>query len=212
MPQPDSIEKPKRIAALPVNKAGYPIPWFVGYVDDEPDFRVIAPGKPQKAVVDHRCWICGQRIKGPTSAFVIGPMCAINRTSAEPPSHTECAIYAAKACPFLANPKKRRREGNKPPHMDMPGVSIDRNPGVGLVWVTRRWSIFDDGRGGMLFDIGQPIRAMWFAEGREATRAEVLASIDSGLPFLHEVAVDEGPSAVAMLEEQTQRAMRLVPT
>lgn len=203
---------PRRVAQLATSKAGYQIPWFVAIIDGEPDFRVIGPGRVDKAVRDRRCWICGQKMTGPTSAFVIGPMCAVNRVSAEPPSHRECAVYAAQACPFLVNPKKRRREGNKPEGtVAPPGEPIPRNPGVALVWITRHWSSFPDGRGGVLFDVGSATRTMWFAEGRKATRAEVLASIDSGLPILQEVAEQEGAAAEAALATQLCRAMELVP-
>jgi len=40
-----------------------------------------------------RCWLCGQPL-GKFMCFVVGPMCAINKTSAEPPSHRDCALYA----------------------------------------------------------------------------------------------------------------------
>jgi hypothetical protein len=35
-------------------------------------------------------------------SFVVGPMCGINRNSAEPPSHKECAQWSARNCPFLS--------------------------------------------------------------------------------------------------------------
>jgi hypothetical protein len=70
---------------------------------------------------------------------------------------------------------------------------------------------FRDGSGGVLFDIGTPTRTLWFAQGREATRDEVLASIETGLPILREVAESEGDEAVAALERMTYDAMALVP-
>lgn len=36
------------------------------------------------------------------------------------------------------------------------------------------------GQGGTLFDIGEPTEVWWWCEGRDATQAEVLASIESG--------------------------------
>lgn len=78
--QPVNVDMPPRIARLPVNDAGYPVPWFVAWIDGKPDFRVIGPAKLPKAVKEGRCWICGDKITGPTVAFVIGPMCAVNRT------------------------------------------------------------------------------------------------------------------------------------
>lgn len=206
-------DAPPRIKRLPVNDAGYPVPWFVWMGEDgrSPDFRVIAPGKIEKALMEHRCWVCGQARTGPTSAFVIGPMCAVNRVSAEPPSHRDCAVFSAKACPFLVNPKKRRREGGVPEHDELAGVMLSRNPGVALVWITaNHWRPFV-ADGGVLFDVGEPLRVLWFAEGREATRAEVMASIDSGYPSLLAMAEQEGDDAVAHLERLRERAMPLVP-
>jgi len=41
-----------------------------------------------------------------------------------------------------------------------------------------------DGRGGTLLDVGDCHSVTWWAEGRPATRAEVLTSIVTGLPAL----------------------------
>lgn len=205
------LELPARMRTLPLNRAGYPVPWFVAVIDGEPDFRIIGPGKIVEAVKWSKCWLCGGQL-GRFQAFVIGPMCAVNRTSAEPPSHGACAVYAARACPFLANPARRRREGHKPPDTEQPpGIMLPRNPGVALVWTTRRYRLKRDGDGGLLFDIGEPAEVAWYAEGRPATRGEVLDSIRSGYPALHELAVEDGPDAVAHLERLLGVAVELVP-
>jgi hypothetical protein len=202
---------PARMANLPKDKHGRPIPWFVAIIDDVPDFRVIRRGGIVEAMRFKRCWVCGQPL-GVNAAFVLGPMCAVNRTSAEPPSHRDCAIYSAQACPFLANPGMKRRERHLPDDRVEPaGVMITRNPGVALVWVTRRWSVFPDQNGRPLFDIGKPEQTYWYAEGRDATRAEVLASIESGLPLLRDEAKKEGAYALVVLEAQTEAALKVVP-
>ena len=69
-----------------------------------------------------------------------------------------------------------------------------------------------DGAGGTLFDIGEPKETLWFARGRAATRSEVLASIDSGLPILAEMAEQDGAAAVAQLAEQHAAALHMVPS
>lgn len=205
-------EMPKRIANLPRTEAGYPVPWFVAWIDGKPDFRVMEADKLRAAIRTHVCWICGETM-GAYKAFVIGPMCAVNRVSAEPPSHTDCALYAAKACPFLTNPKQKRRENNLPVEGEDPaGIMIKRNPGVALVWVTRSYELFSDGQGGVLFRIGNPVAVYWLAEGREATREEVMASIDSGLPTLREMAERDGPEAIIELSQKHHAAIELVPT
>lgn len=211
----ERIEMPPRIRDLDRDKHGYPVPWFVAWLDGKPDFRVIFPGAIEEALRHKRCWICGVPfLRQEDRAFTIGPMCAVNRVSAEPPAHRDCAIYSARACPFLSTPQMVRRDKHKPEDASCPaGISIPRNPGVALVWVTRyrAWTIRSDGNGGRLFDIGDPREALWFARGRGATRAEVLASIDSGLPILREMAGRDGDGAVADLDAMHQRALAYIP-
>lgn len=204
------LSVPPRMANLPRNKAGYVVPWFVAYIDGEPDFRVIRENGIGEALRFNRCWLCGQH-RGANAAFVIGPMCAVNRVSAEPPSHRDCATYAARVCPFLANPKMVRREKHLPDVRVSPaGEMLTRNPGVALVWVSRTWKPFR-APGGILIDVGEPAAIEWWAHGREATRAEVVASIDSGLPILADRAREEGPDAEAQLATMLDEAMTLVP-
>lgn len=206
---------PGRIAALRKDKHGYQVPWFVAWIDGKPDFRVIHAGGIDQARRSKLCWVCGVPfLRQEDRAFVIGPMCAVNRVSAEPPSHRECAIFSATHCPFLTKPNMVRRERHKPEGAVVPaGISIPRNPGVALVWVTgyRSWTTFPDGSGGTLFNIGDPREALWFAHGREATRAEVLESIDSGLPILRDMAQQDGPDAVASLAAMHERALACIP-
>jgi hypothetical protein len=208
-------DMPGRIRALPRNKAGYPVPWFVATIDGQPDFRVIKPGAIADAVGNKRCWVCGcPFLRQEDRAFTIGPMCAVNRVSAEPPSHRDCAVFSARFCPFLSVPQMTRREKHKPAEAANPaGIMITRNPGVALVWVTgyRSWRLKPDGSGGTLFDIGEPREALWFARGRDATRAEVLESIGSGLPLLAEMAEQDGPEACAELQFMHARALEYVP-
>ncbi|MDX3026767.1 hypothetical protein [Streptomyces scabiei] len=209
---------PPRIARLPRNQAGYPIPWFVDYVDGEPDFRIADTRKQQGASVFRCCWLCGHALRnnvlGPAAtqyAYVIGPMCAVNRVSSEPPAHRDCAVYAVTACPFLTTPGMRRRAIEGIPDTVKPdGVMIERNPGVALVWVTNTWRMIP---GHALFDVDEPAEALWFAEGRPATHAEVLAAIDSGMPVLREAAEqDNDPeAALAYLDQQYARALELLP-
>lgn len=211
---------PAGVKRLPVDGRGYPVPWFVqwflpdGTATDPgigtPDFR-IADGRKRRAAVRHRlCWICGESL-GKNVAFVIGPMCAVNRIAGDPPSHVSCAQFSAIACPFLSRPTADRREARKPEGTSIPGIGIMRNPGVALVWITASYKEVADGKGGFLLQLGAPLGLLWYAEGRQATRAEILASIDSGLPILRGVAKDDGPEAEAALDVQVTRALELVP-
>src|SRR5262245_21571172 len=132
---------PPRMAHLAVSKAGYPVPWFATWINGEPNFRQITRQKIADAHNHKLCWLCGSPL-GRYIAFNIGPMCAINRISSEPPSHRECAEFAAIACPFLSRPKARRRDqdiGTLEDHTA--GFGISRNPGCSLVWVARTYSL-----------------------------------------------------------------------
>lgn len=201
---------PLALAKRPKNEKGYPVPWFVPWHEGQWDFRFIRTGKIEEAVAKQCCWTCGEKLERPC-AFVIGPMCAVNRNSAEPPSHVECAVYAAKACPFLARPKLERlstRTDLDTTDAQTAGTMIDRNPGVALVWVTNGANYNTHLR---LFDIGDPLRVVWYAHSRKATREEVMESITSGLPFLRTEAEKQGDEAVKVLGEMVERAMPLVP-
>lgn len=179
---------PARIQKLPVDERGYPIPFFVDYVDGKPEFRAMDGRKFDRCLNEKLCWVCGERLKRHV-AFVLGPMCTITRTSAEPPSHLECAEWSVQACPFLSKPQMKRREdeliNNEMTEGRGAGVAILRNPGVSAVWVTTRYTIFPDDNGPPLIEVGDPVSVSWWREGRDALREEVLASIESGLPHLY---------------------------
>lgn len=213
---------PPRIAAL-LTSRGYPVPWFVAWLDENeeavppgrgfPDFRVLHPRAIVTAVERKLCWICGNPFAlGASQAFVIGPMCAVNRTSAEPPSHVDCADWAARACPFLVRPKMVRREAGMPAEAEAPaGLGLARNPGVAMVWITLGgWKLWRPPTGGLLFHIGEPAGIRWYAEGRKATRTEILESIETGLPALRAVAaLEEG--GLEHLDRQVNVALELLP-
>lgn len=204
---------PPRMAALPTDRAGHPVPWFVATIDGEPDFRVIRPDGIGEALKYDLCWVCGQTLGTRFAAFTIGPMCAVNRNTAEPPSHRDCAVFSARHCPFLSEPRMKRRETNLPADTVAPaGIALRRNPGVALVWITRRWRAWlQPDRESVLFALGDPTEALWFAHGRQADRGEVLEAIDSGMPALREIAAEEGEAALGMLERLYHAAMPYVP-
>lgn len=215
--RPNLPPLPARMRDLPVDSRGYPVPRFVEWIDGKPDFRVMSSVHFRDCLRFGLCWLCGDRF-GSKRAFVIGPMCAVNRVSSEPPSHRECAVFAASACPFLTMPKAVRREANLPEGgVVQAGHSIPRNPGVALVWVTRTGKPFRvsvdrfGARPGILFDVGEPLELLWFAEGRPATRAEALASIETGLPELERVAALDGERGLEEIRRLTARALGLLP-
>ena len=219
---------PDRIHRLPISPTGYPVPWFVTWFKDGepcrdgegvPDFRVIDPGKMKEAMRRNLCWVCGAQ-GGVHKAFVIGPMCCITKTISEPPSHRDCAIWSAKNCPFLSRPNMVRNEkgmydesGKLMEGLQEPaGNGLLRNPGAVCVWITNSYRPFRPPGGGLLFSLGPPSDVLWFANGRRATRAEVMASIDSGYPLLQDIAQQDGPAGIAALATQRAMAMALVPS
>lgn len=201
---------PRRIRQLPQDHRGYPIPWFVAIIDGKPDFRIMDGDKLIAAVRHNLCWVCGQGL-GSIKAFVIGPMCAVNRVSAEPPGHRGCAEFSATTCPFLIDPEKTRAEGNVPEGAGSAGIMLKRNPGVTLLWLTKKYHV-KRAPNGVLFDIGIPEETLWYKEGRPATHDEVLKSIHSGLPSLQKLADEDGDEAKLHLMEALKNAMKLIPT
>jgi hypothetical protein len=203
------VPMPSRVRRLPVDPVRrIPVPWFVAWVDGKPDFRVA--DKLIEAVRFNRCWVCGQ-VRGRYATFVIGPMCTVNRTTAEPACHADCAEWSARVCPFLSRPHARRREANMPDgHVEPAGIAILRNPGVTCLWTTRTWRTFGVDNG-ILFGLGAATSVTWWANGRAATRAEVLESVDSGMPILRDIAVQEGPKAVAQLDRQRLAIEPILP-
>jgi hypothetical protein len=199
---------------LSVDKRGYVVPWFVDWVDGEPEFRAMDGAKFRRAIKEKLCWTCGGKL-GVNVCFVAGPMCGINRTSSEPPNHLECARYSARNCPFLSNPHMVRREddliNNGMTSECVAGVGLMRNPGVAMLWITRVYDVFRVPNGnGVLIQMGEPESVEWYACGRAATRAEVLESIDTGLPNLETLARQQA-GAMEALDRAKKRFDKWIP-
>lgn len=200
---------PPRLSRRPRDR-GYPVPWFVGVgADGAYDFRFVDPQRIVEAVRDRRCFMCGEPL-GVVLAFVTGPMSAINRIAPEPPSHRECAEYAARVCPFLTRPHARRRENDRPADVWMPGAPSLRNPGIALVWLTRAFAVVHEPPGlGILFHLADPHEVAWYCEGRPATRLEVLDGLEGALPHMRELCTT--PELVDALADGLREALALVP-
>lgn len=215
---------PDRFARLPISDRGYPVPWFVSWLDEDneplprgegrPDFRVIYPGAIAEGWNRQKCWLCGDRL-GRHVAFVIGSMCAINQVNSEPPCHRDCADFAARACPFLARPHAKRRPTDDiiaNPEEAIAGKPVLRNPGVACVWITERRRVRPfKVENGWLFSVGEPNEVRWYAEGEPATREQVLASIESGLHLLQAEADAEGGDSPTALACAFERTLALLP-
>jgi hypothetical protein len=222
-----TVPMPMRMRGLRRDHRGFAIPFFVAWLDDDqrevtppegtPDFRILSPGRMRRCKRERLCWLCGHKL-GRHLTFAIGPMCAVTRTTMEPPGHLDCARYSVQVCPFLSRPKMRRNDGDMPEGHWAPGISIDRNPGVTALWTTTNYTTFQAGdhhtrTAGELITVGEPEHVEWWREGRFATRAEVMASVDSGLPALRKVADDQSADARRDLDEHyIPRFMRFMPS
>jgi hypothetical protein len=212
---------PPRIAKLPKDDRGYPVPAFVQWMRDgeraerrepgaAPDFRYANTDFRNRAFKAGLCWICGEPM-GVHRVYVIGPMCVINRTTSEPASHRDCATFAVKACPFLVKPRMRRIGFDEDePHSGFAGQMIERNPGCVCLYETREAKAFR-AKGGWLIRLGKPDRVDWWAEARQATRAEIMASMMSGYPLLMAEAAKEGEQSISDLMDMRADAMKLLP-
>jgi len=205
--KPELPPLPERMRLLPLDKRGYPVPWFVMWANDEPNFQTADGEKVVRAIKESRCWICGG-ILGANKVFVSGPMCGVSRVSGEPPSHFECAEYAVRACPFMVYPKLQRNEEKVLEGAYEVGNMIKRNPGVALLWYTRTYRVIPQ-RTGVLFAMGKPDKIAWFAHGRPATRREVEASVMEGFPELKSLA--QTPEEEATLMGYLQFLMQYFP-
>ena len=102
----NTVPIPPRMAQLPRDPRGYPVPVTV-LIDSSgrPQFTINDEEKRQKLLAEDRCPICGTRIIG-GRWFVGGPLAAFHDHGAyiDPPMHDECAHYALQVCPYLAAP------------------------------------------------------------------------------------------------------------
>lgn len=177
---------PDHMRALPVDARGYPIPWFVKWIDGKPDFRVLDDEKFKKSVRFNLCHVCGNKL-GRHRSFIGGPMATLQRISGEPPMHLDCALFAVKACPFMLMPRSKRRTANLPDELTgitPPGIEIvDENPGISCIWTCSLYTINRD-RG--VFEFRSLVSEHWFTEGREATQDEITAALNDARQKLAE--------------------------
>lgn len=105
------VPVPPRMAALPRDARGFPIPHIVFRdTDGRPHFTVNHEPLRQEAITRGLCSICGQPLfRG--RWFVGGPLSAFDEHGAylDPPMHEECVAYALQVCPYLASRKYNSR-------------------------------------------------------------------------------------------------------
>ena len=189
-------DMPPRVARLPLDVRGFPVPWFVSWRDGAPLFPVVDAAKLALAWTGQRCWVCGEAL-GVWRGWIVGPMSVIEGATPEPPSHCDCAAFALTACPHLTSADARfsDAEAGSAGHVAQANISRIRSSAA-AIWVTR-------GRGaapfragdGVLFRLEPPTRLEWWAHRRPATGPEVRDAIAVGLPVLRATAEAERRAA-----------------
>lgn len=97
------LPMPARLARLPRDGRGYPIPVNVVNANGVLDFRATDPVKLERLIDRRCCALCGEPL-GSRIVFVGGPRSIASRFFTDPPMHRDCATYALQVCPFLAAP------------------------------------------------------------------------------------------------------------
>lgn len=94
------IPIPDRLKKFPLHK-GMLVHFtvFVG-PDDVPDFKVIDTRNRVRCLQEGLCAICGEKLDR-VKVFFGGAKSIASRYFVDGPMHEECALYAAKVCPYL---------------------------------------------------------------------------------------------------------------
>lgn len=167
------IQTPARIAALPKDQRGYPIPHTVLIQDGKPNFRVVDPEKAMHAVQEKLCGICGGKL-GKYMAFVGGPRSIKSRCFTDLAMHSECASYALAVCPFLAMPKFSYLNVSDDKHHVNHLVSTNRPDTFGI-GITTKYKVIEL-QGEMIIKAGSFTRVQFWTDGKPvgATRLREL--------------------------------------
>lgn len=151
---------PKRIAELPRDERGYPIPFFAQYVDGKPDLRIADGRKAVRCDHDLLCWVCGQALLT-SVCFIGGPKSAQSGTYSDGPMHRDCAEFSLRVCPHLAIPNASRRSNDLPENVVEPVGYVEKKPEILVmrVQVNREWQFHT---GYKFFRCHKPARAFRF--------------------------------------------------
>lgn len=175
----DAVPIPARMSHLPLDRRGYPIPWIV--MRDRhgvAHFTINDHAKVRQCAKFGLCGICGKALgthvpKNPLKGayFVGGPACFYSTRGAflDPPMHRECAEYALRVCPYIANPSYGKSIGVGALTGDATpaGIAViehDASPGLGskpplfILGLARRWTYMEHAPGQLLFKPTNPKR------------------------------------------------------
>ena len=184
---------PPRVRALPRDEHDHPIPWWTPTTGGVPDWRGFSAGRLLDALRHELCWTCGIR-RGAVSAVILTGPTLLSRLSTEPPSHTTCAEYAARACPFLT--------GTTPPREGLVRPVV-------AVWATRDTETYPTGDGGLVVRAGPAEHVTWWRAGRPATYEDADAAITAG--WAHLTALTDSSATLAHLDGRRIEAAAALP-
>jgi hypothetical protein len=206
---------PPDMRQLPIDQRGFPVPYFVKWVNGVPDFRILDMEKIHQSTVEGRCQICGKKL-GRSGIFAVGPISAITLVDDEPPMHQLCAEFAAQACPWMMRPGMKRGQAVKPDGTLTP-AEILNTPGTVYSGAPKVWALIEvqsyyadrQADGTILYHMGQPVEMSWWAEGRRATREQVIDATSDARTYLANH--DPSPEAVADLDARMTELGQWLP-
>ena len=164
---PGDVPIPERLKAFPLYK-GFLVHFTVWVGDNGvPDFRVVHEANRRRCMEEEWCSLCGQPLEKPL-VFIGGPLCVEKRLFVDGPMHEDCALYAARTCPFLADPAYQDRpldssiahalkDGAEA--IDVAAAAPGRPARMALVYVNRYRLILDQPV--IYFQIGPPLKVDW---------------------------------------------------
>jgi len=126
-----SFELPAQMKDMKLDDRGYPIPYFVPFIDGKPDFRYQDERKRQTCIDRKWCSICGKPLIDRSFWFISGPMGFQNKVATDAPMHEACARFSIQACPHLIFLKAERR--SEEPIDPTPGLLRDKPKEIYLI-------------------------------------------------------------------------------
>lgn len=197
--RPEMVDAPGAMHGRPIDHRGFYVPWFVTGKDDRGlwDFTRVDPRRVREGYERQVCFVSGEPL-GRYRSFVIGPMCCINRITAEPPVKREVAEWSVRVCPWISNPAARRPEKADGELLTAPGIMIKDNPGICAIWTVERAN-YRMGRD-RLIRLGDPTHLEFYTQKRKATQEEIRKAMVQGAAKLMAIAEPEGEEAIQLLE------------
>lgn len=144
-----NLEIPKELAHLKIDSRGYPIPYFVSYINGKPEFRFLDGARLDMILERKVCHICGKKLPTDFFYFIAGPFGLLNKISTDAPMHRLCAEFSIFACPHLYRQKAERRD-NDPLAQSLVEERAKHDPGkpdtlflvkadkIKITWIDRR--------------------------------------------------------------------------